>query len=146
MLFLLAGSLWAEPFLAGGRQYGPQGTEARRVTIDRQGFVWVSGGKGTFRFDGERYLPASRLGLPVHGETRVAVTSAPGETGAVWAQSELGLYRLESGHFHRVDEANQALPPVAAAGELLMKSVPGLGVRYRCSKTVDTVSTGLTRN
>ena len=134
MLFLLAVPVWAEPFLVGGRRYGPQGTEARRVTLDRQGFVWVSGDKGTFRFDGVRYLSASRLGLPVHSETRIAVTSAPGEAnGTVWAQSEWGLYRLESGRFERVDEANKGLPPVAAAGELLYAALApnGLKVWYR---------------
>ena len=130
MLFLLAVSLWAEPFLAGGRLYGPQGTEARRITLDRQGFVWVSGDKGTFRFDGVRYLPASRLGLPMHSETRVAVTGSPGDAdGTVWAQSEFGLYRLESGRFRRVDEANKGLPPVAAAGELLYAALAPNGLK-----------------
>ena len=129
MLFLLAVPLWAEPFLAGGRLYGPQGTEARRVTLDRQGFVWVSGDKGTFRFDGVRYLPASRLGLPVHAETRVAVTSE----GTVWAHSDFGLFRLDGERFRRVDEGFNGLPPIAAAGELLYRPrrPSGLKVWYR---------------
>lgn len=108
---------WAEPFLTGGRSYAPQGVDARRAVLDRQGFVWVTGEKGTFRFDGVRYLPATRLGLPEGGEAQLAVTS----DGAVWAQSNLGLHRLEGGRFEVVD-GGVLQQPIAAAGPLLYTS------------------------
>ena len=73
MLFLIAVAARAEIFLAGPRTYLPRAGEAvdaRRITVDAQGMVWVSGNEGGFRFDGLRYLPASRLGLPVSGPRR----------------------------------------------------------------------------
>ena len=112
----------AEPFLTGGRVYAPAGVDARSLTLDREGFVWVMGSQGTFRFDGVRYLPAARLGLPVSGETRVEVTS----DGTVWAHSAIGLWRLEREKF-RLTTRDLGPMAIAAAGELLYASpVPQL--------------------
>jgi len=129
VLFLIAVAARAELFLAGPRTYLPRAGEAvdaRRITVDRQGMVWVSGKEGAFRFDGLRYLPASRLGLPVSGATRFAVTS----DGTVWAIGVESLYRLEAGRFRRIAPVLN-VARIAAAGELLYVSSQGLQVWYR---------------
>ncbi len=114
-MFLASSTLWAEPFLAGAHQYRPSGVDARRATLDAQGFLWVSGENGTSRFDGFRALPAYRLGLPIHGETRVAVTA----DGTLWAQTYDQFFRLENNRFRSLGSRNPSQMPIVAAGELL---------------------------
>ncbi len=125
----------AEPFLTGARVYSPQGVQTRRLTLDTHGFVWVSGVSGTFRFDGVRYLAASRLGLPVHGEMRVAVTADGSIWAQPWANTEDALFRLDRGRFREM--ARYGTPwlvsSMVAAGELLYLPLhpTGLRVWYR---------------
>jgi tRNA A-37 threonylcarbamoyl transferase component Bud32 len=92
--------------------------DARRIAIDRQGFVWVSGARGTFRFDGIEFLPASRLGLPMGGTNQITVTS----DGTVWAQATDRLWRLEGSQFIN-ESAGRIQPEIEAAGEVLYAKV-----------------------
>lgn len=115
------------PLAAG--TYAPrldEQVDVRRIAFDRQGFVWVSGERGTFRFDGSRFLSAGRLGLPMEGSSHVAVTN----DGTVWAKAANALWRLEAGRFRQVSTTT-IMPPIEAAGDLLYTSPGPLRVWYR---------------
>lgn len=133
--------------LATARNYPPgpnERVDARKVVIDNQGFVWVSGKLGTFRFDGARYLPAAKLGFDaLSADAHIAVTS----DGTVWASSGTQLWRLEGDRFlHQPSRGIHA--PVEAAGPFLWVNQSPLGVFYRDNGELrwaegPVVSTGL---
>lgn len=112
--------------LAAATYTAPTGVDIRRITFDRQGFLWVSGERGTFRFDGRTYLPASRLGLPSMGNNHIAVTS----DGTIWAQADSGLHILDRQRFRRIS-STQILTPIEAAGNVLYTNPGPLQVWYR---------------
>ncbi len=118
----------AIPLVAVTHPLGP-GVDVRRIAFDGQGFVWVSGEQGTFRFDGVTYLPASRLGLPVSGSNHVAVTG----DGTVWAQAANTLWRLDGDRFLQASPGN-VVTPIEAAGEFLYTNPGPLRVWYRQGK------------
>lgn len=112
--------------LAAARVYAPprpQRADARRVAVDKQGFVWISGDDRTYRFDGVRYLDATRLGLPASSSQYVAVP----DDGTVWIQSERMLWRLAGGRF-RFQDARAIVSPIEAAGSLLWVNQQPMGV------------------
>jgi len=100
--------------------------DARRIAVDNGGFLWVSGERGIFRFDGVRYLAGERFGLPNEGAGHIAITS----DGTVWAQARNHLWRLDGDRFTMVDERT-IITPVEAAGTLLYSNPGPVRVWYR---------------
>ncbi len=89
---------WGQPLVRGARTYLIEGVDSRWVTPDRDGFIWVAGDKGTYRFDGKVALAGRELGLPMRANDWVEVTS----DGSIWVLSGESLWRLEAGRFQMI--------------------------------------------
>lgn len=109
--------------------------DARLALEDHEGYVWVSGPKGTFRYDGVRFLPATIFGLPSEEATQFEVTA----DGTLWILIDSQLWwrnrAVIAGRFQPVGELR--FEGMASAGNQLYilqpAGIPGaiLGVLTR---------------
>ena len=118
--------LQAQPFASGPRNHVPsvgEAVDARLVFEDHEGYVWVSGPKGTFRYDGVRYLPATIFGLPAVEATQFEVTA----DGTLWILIDGQLWSRNrasgAGRFQPLGELR--FEGMAAAGDKLYVLLPG---------------------
>lgn len=115
-----AALVFGQPFATGPRQHAPpadRNVDVRLIMEDPQDYVWVSGPKGTFRYDGLQYVPASAFGLPP-GEA----TQMDSAGGAVWVLIEQDLWRFDGERFQRISGAFDGM---VGAGEYLYVDLSG---------------------
>lgn len=110
-------------FLGGGfKQYGPEqgiaGLDVRELVADPDGTVWVGTDEDLYRWDGERFVAAGKVPIPMAGGGRLLAV-----------EDKQALLVVESGRLYRLehDDDGRMLSYVPVIPESAIASNPELG-------------------
>ncbi len=84
----------------------------RDVIQDHNGFLWVAGNNGLYKFDGQKFLPYYSVLKDTTGLRDNKITAIlEGKDGKIWIGTPKGLHVLENGiisHLEIAEEANES--------------------------------------